>query len=149
MKQVIPLLLLTLLAISCGQVSNKKNIKNETKMAKEQKELTNEKIKNYSFLDEMYKDDYFPNVCVDMGKEILIDLCFQIERENPKNLGELYKLTHIATEKFNDLEEVFDENDSEIETVARDCIGTDFLFIANSYGFNDADNEELIATRDW
>lgn len=84
-----------------------------------------------------------------MGKDILIDLCFQIESEQPKSLEELYKLTHAATEKFNDLEEVFEENDSEIETAARDCIGTDFLYIANSYGFAEADNEELIATRDW
>ena len=125
------------------------NFKIIYRMAKEQKELTNEKLKNYSFLDEMYQDKYFPNNCVDMGKEILIDLCFQIEKEKPKTLEELYKLTHKATEKFNDLEEVFDENDSEIETVARDCIGTDFLYIANSYDFTEADNEELIATREW
>jgi hypothetical protein len=118
-------------------------------MAKEQKELMNEKVKNYSFLDEMYQDGYFPNNCVDMGKEILIDLCFQIENEKPKTLEELYKLTHTATEKFNDLEEVFYENDSEIETAARDCIGTNFLYIANSYHFTEADNEELIATREW
>ncbi len=118
-------------------------------MAKEQKDLTNEKVKNYSFLNEMYQDEYFPNDCVDMGKEILIDLCFQIEEQTPKTLEDLYKLTHTATEKFNDLEEVFYENDSEIETVARDCIGTDFEFIANSYGFTNADVEELIATREW
>ena len=118
-------------------------------MSKEQKDLTNEKVKNYSFLKEMYQDDYFPNNCVDMGKEILIDLCFQIENEHPKSLDELYSLTHSATEKFNDLEEVFDENDSEIETAARECIGADFLYIANSYGFTEADDEELIATREW
>ena len=116
---------------------------------KEQNELTNEKIRNYSFLEEMYQDDYFPNHCVDMGKAILIDLCFQIETQQPKSLEELYLLSHAATDKFNVLEEVFNENDSEIETAARDCIGTDFLFIARAYGFEDADNEELIATRDW
>jgi hypothetical protein len=44
---------------------------------------------------------------------------------------------------------VFYENDSEIETVARDCIGMDFEFIANAYGFENVDVEELIATRDW
>lgn len=118
-------------------------------MAQEQANLNNEKIKNYSFLKEMYQDSYFPDHCVDKGKDILIDLCFQIEEKQPKNLDELYKLTHSATDKFNDLQDDFYENDSEIETAARDCIGTDFEFIAISYGFEDADVEELIATRDW
>ncbi|CAA9195918.1 DUF5713 family protein [Flavobacterium collinsii] len=118
-------------------------------MAKDEKSLNNETMQNYSFLSEMYQDRYFPEKCVDKGKRILIDLCFQIEEENPKDLGGLYKLTHSATDKFNDLQEDFDENDSEIETVARDCIGRDFEFIAFSYGFKDADTEELIATRDW
>lgn len=118
-------------------------------MEKEQKSLKNEKIKSYSFLDEMYQDTYFPDKCVDKGKDILVDLCFQIEEKNPKDLQELYKLTHAATDKFNDLQEDFYENDSEIETAARDCIGVDFEFIALSYGFENADIEELIATRDW
>lgn len=48
----------------------------------------------------------------------------------------------------NYLQEDFDENDIEIETVARECIGADFEFISASYGFKDADIEELIATRD-
>lgn len=118
-------------------------------MKKHQEELTNEKTKNYSFLEEMYQDSYFPKNCVDMGKDILVDLCAQIEESTPANLEELYQLTHTATEKFNDLVEVFDDHDSEIETVARDCIGTDFSFIAASYGFTDADGEELISGRDW
>ncbi len=118
-------------------------------MKKKQEELTNEKTKNYSFLEEMYQDAYFPKNCVDMGKEILIDLCVQIEDNSPSGLEELYKLTHAATERFNDLAVVFDDHDSEIETVARDCIGNDFSFIAASYGFVEADGEELISGRDW
>lgn len=61
----------------------------------------------------------------------------------------MYELSHAATEKFNNLQEEFYESDSEIETVAMDCIGTDFEFIAFSYGYKDADVEELIAPRDW
>lgn len=113
-----------------------------------QEEIKNQKMKNYTFLKEMYKDAYFPNFLVDKGKDILIELCLQIESQEPKNLKELYKLTHTATDKFNDLEEEFLENDSEIETGARDCIGMDFEFIANAYNF-DADIEELTATRNW
>ena len=39
--------------------------------------------------------------------------------------------------------------DSELETAARQSIGEEFAFIASAYGFEDADVEELIATRDW
>jgi hypothetical protein len=117
-------------------------------MAKQQTELQNEAVKSYKFLKDMYDDDYFPNFLVDKAKIILINLCFQIENKQPKNLEELYKLTHLATDKFNELQGEFEENDSEIETGARECIAMDFDFIAKAYNF-DADLEELIATRDW
>lgn len=57
-------------------------------------------------------------------------------------------MTHSATDKLNDLQDEFFENNSEIETGARECLGADFEFISKAYGF-DADIEELIATRDW
>lgn len=117
-------------------------------MAKQQTELKNELVKSHTFLKEMYEDDYFPNLLVDKGKNILIDLCFQIEQKQPQTLKELYNLTHSATNKFNALQEEFEENDSEIETVARECVAMDFEFIAKAYNF-EADTEELIATRDW
>ena len=69
--------------------------------------------------------------------------------EQPENLDGLYSLTHAATERFNELAEEFDEGGSEIETVARDTIATDMEYIAQSYGFEDADIEELVAPRDW
>ena len=114
----------------------------------QQMELTNKTMTEYSFLKEMYNDPFFPNNLVDKGKQILIDLCYQIESEKPKNLEELYKLSHNATDKFNDLQEEFYENESEIETAARESIAMDFEFTSNAYGFK-ADIEELIATRDW
>lgn len=114
-----------------------------------QNDIQNEKVKEYSFLQEMYNDSYFPNFLVDKCKTILVDLCLQIENQKPKGLDDLYKLTHIATEKFNDLEDEFGENDSEIETGARECIAADFEFIALAYGYEDADIEELIEPREW
>ena len=113
-----------------------------------QKDIKMQRMRAYSFLAEMYQDVYFPNHVVDMGKDVLVKLCLDIEKEEPKTLDELYELTHAATEKFNDLEEVFYENESEIETAARECIAEDFFQIATAYGF-DADVEELIATREW
>lgn len=111
--------------------------------------LKNNEMANYSFLKEMYRDSYFPDELVKKGENILVGLCQEIETKNPSSLGELYVLTHGATDKFNELQEEFHAHDSEIETAARDAISEDFLNIAKSYGFADADGEELVATRDW
>ena len=111
--------------------------------------LNNPELADHTFLQDMYDDDYFPPELVQKGENILVELCRQIETEQPENLDALYELTHAATERFNELAEEFDENDSEIETVARDTIATDMEYIAQSYGFADADIEELVAPRDW
>ena len=112
-------------------------------------ELRNPEMADHSFLHEMYSDDYFPNHLVKKGEQILRDLCAQLETDPPRSLESLYELTHAATEKFNDLDEDFNEADSEIETVARECIAGDFATIAEAYGYEGYDIEELIATRDW
>ena len=111
--------------------------------------LQNPKMAAYRFLAEMYEDAYFPDELVKKGEDILMELCQQIEQQNPASLEQLYALTHAATERFNDLQQEFGEQGSEIETAARDCIGTDFKAIARAYGFDGADVEELIAPRDW
>ena len=111
--------------------------------------LQNEKIINYDFLTDMYIDDYFPNHLVDKIKQILLNLSEKIEQQKPEDLEQLYMLTQESTEQINDLQSEFDEAHSEIETVARDTISVDFEFIAHAYGFEDADAETLVATRDW
>jgi hypothetical protein len=111
--------------------------------------LTNQKTKARPFLQPMYDDDYFPNAIVDKGKQILVRLCERIEAKKPADEAALYKLTHAATEEFNDLAAEFEDAGSELETAARESIGEEFYFIAIAYGFADADREELIATRDW
>lgn len=105
-------------------------------------------ILQHKFLDEMYRDSYFPDALVDKGKGILLRLCESIELEKPRDLAALYALTHAATDEFNALAEEFYEHESEIETAARECIADEFTFIASIYGF-DAETEEMIATRDW
>ncbi len=117
-------------------------------MSINQQELSNSIIQNHSFLRGMYQDSYFPTACVDKTKAILLALCAAIESKNPQTLPELYELTHAATDKINDLQEYFYQNDSEIETAARDCIAVNFEKIAQAYGF-DADLETLVANRDW
>jgi serine/threonine protein kinase HipA of HipAB toxin-antitoxin module len=77
------------------------------KMATQQTDLKNELVQNYSFLREMYEDEYFPDHLVDKGKDILVDLCFQIEQKQPKALDELYIVTQAATDQFNDCRKNF------------------------------------------
>ncbi|MBL7497275.1 hypothetical protein I6A84_20355 [Frankia sp. CNm7] len=111
--------------------------------------ISNQRMTEYAFLRSLYEDDYFPGHVLDMGKAILLRLCERIEAEQPSDLADLYLLTQAATEEFNLLEEEFDAAGSEIETVAREAIGEDFWFVAQAYGFTDADHEELIGNRNW
>lgn len=110
--------------------------------------ITNAKLTEYKFLKDMYEDGYFPNFLVDKCKTILVELCVQIETQKPSTDADLFKLTHAATERINDLAEEFEENDSELETGAREAFGEDFGFIVEAYGF-EVDIEEVIAPRDW
>ncbi|MCG8579325.1 MAG: DUF5713 family protein [Bacteroidales bacterium] len=111
--------------------------------------INNEQMKSYSFLSGMRSDSYFPPFLVDKCEKILVELCITIEHEQPQNLKQLYRLTHNATNRINSLENEFYENDSEIETTARESIAMDFGAISKAYSFDDADIETLIATRSW
>lgn len=111
--------------------------------------ISNEKIRNHDLLAGMYRDGYIPNFLVDKVKVILLDLCGQIERQQPDDPESLLKLTHAATRRINDLAEEFDENNSELETAARECIAADFDFIVRAYGFENLDIEDVIEPRDW
>jgi hypothetical protein len=114
----------------------------------DQSKLRNAQMRSFEFLSNMYESGYFPHHLVDKCKFVLIELCANIEKLEPKSLDALYALTHAATEQINDLEEEFFENDSEIETEAAECIAIDMYDIALAYGF-DADMETLIQTRNW
>jgi hypothetical protein len=135
--------------ISCnGKHIDSRDGQNSSIVILNQGNLKNEKIRSHKFLEGMYSDNYFPKFLVDKVKVILIELCFNIEQKSPKDLKDLYSLTHAATEKINDLQDEFYKNKSEIETNAREVMAIDFGFISDSYGFK-ADIEELIANRDW
>lgn len=112
-------------------------------------QLENETIKAHAFLEAMYADTYFPPKLVEKAKFILLDLCAKLETRAPKTLPDLYDLTHRATDSFNDLQDEFVARKSKFNEVARDCIAADFAFIAETYGYFEADAEELIAPREW
>ncbi|MFJ6016273.1 DUF5713 family protein [Streptomyces sp. NPDC092952] len=111
--------------------------------------ITNQKVAERAFLQQLYRDDYYPDHVLDKGRAILLELCESIEAERPADLPALYALTEAATERFNLLEVEFEAAGSEIETVAREEIGEEFWFVASAYGFPEADAEELIAAREW
>ena len=103
--------------------------------------------RNYKLLDEMYQDEYYPDFLVDKVKAELHKVINLLES------GETD--TEIIQEKLdeavcaiNDLQDEFDENDSEIETVARDCIGATVGYILEWFGIL-IDMEEAIRERDW
>lgn len=102
---------------------------------------------NYKLLDEMYRDEYYPDFLVDkVSSELqkVIDLLETGETDTETIQAKLDE----AVCAINDLQEEFDENDSEIETVARDCIGVTVGYILEWFGIS-IDIEEAIRERDW
>lgn len=102
---------------------------------------------SYVLLEEMYNDEYFPDFLVDKVKQQISGVISLLESgETDKTIiqNELDKMT-LA---INDLQEEFEENDSEIETAARDSIGETVEYILKWFGI-DIDIEDAIGERDW
>ena len=77
---------------------------------------------NYKLLDEMYQDDYYPAFLVDKVKDELQKVIDLLEG-GETDIEVIQNTLDKAVCGINDLQDEFYENDSEIETVARDCIG--------------------------
>lgn len=103
--------------------------------------------KNYKLLEEMYQDGYFPDFLVDKVKAELQKVIDLLERGETDREAVQEKLDEAVC-AINELQEEFDENDSEIETVARDCIGESVGYILAWFGIP-IDVEEAIRERDW
>lgn len=102
---------------------------------------------NYKLLDEMYQDEYYPKFLVDKVKDELLKVICILENGERDTETIQAKLDEVVC-AINDLQEEFDENDSEIETVARDSIGVTVEYILKWFGI-DIDAEEAIRERDW
>lgn len=102
---------------------------------------------NYKLLDEMYQDGYFPDFLVDKVRDELQKVICLLEK-GEKNTEIIQKKLDEAVRAINDLQKEFYENDSEIETAARDCIGGTVEYILKWFGI-DIDTEEAIRERDW
>lgn len=129
---------LTLLDWSRGKLEQKK---------KKLKQTATDTIKPIEYLKDMYIDRYFPNFLVDKVKAELVKVVGFLEQGN-QNIEEIQAELDLAIHSINDLAEEFDENDSEIETVARESIAQTVVDILAFFGI-EIDIEEAIRERDW
>ncbi len=102
---------------------------------------------SYILLKEMYNDVYFPDFLVDKVKELIYPVIALLE-SGEKNKDIIQAQLDKMTLAINDLQEEFEDNDSEIETVARDSIGVTVEYILKWFDI-DIDIEDAIGERDW
>lgn len=99
------------------------------------------------YLVDMYRDNYYPDFLVDKVKDALREVV-DFLAAGSRDMVAIQSHFDTAMEKINDLQEEFYENDSEIETVARDDIGTTVIAIISHFGL-DLDVEVAMQVRDW
>lgn len=102
---------------------------------------------NYKLLEEMYSDGYFPDFLVDKVRAQITKVIELLEK-GESNSKKIQKAFDKMTVAINKLEGEFEENDSEIETVARDSIGKTVEYILKWFEL-DIDVEDAIRKRDW
>jgi len=101
----------------------------------------------YELLSGMYRDGYFPDFLVDKVKAELEGVIAFLET-GETDLEAVQDRFDQMTLAINDLEEEFEENDSELETVARESIGGSVAYILEWFDIP-IDVEDAIRERDW
>lgn len=84
--------------------------------------------KDYKMLEEMYQDEYFPDFLVDKVKDAMLNAVAFLET-GETNLEKIQKKFNEMTWAIHDIQEEFEENDSELETGARESIGETVEYI--------------------
>lgn len=102
---------------------------------------------DYKLLADMYQDEYFPDFLVDKVRELVQNVIDFLETEE-RDLEAIQEKFDEMTEAINDLQEEFEENDSELETGARESIGETIEYILKWFDI-DIDVEDAIRMRDW
>ena len=102
---------------------------------------------DYQPLYEMYDDEYFPDFLVDKIKAEL-DKVEAVLAGGEKDTAIIQQHFDTMTRAINDLENEFEENDSELETVARESIGEAVDYLLQKYRI-DINVEEAIREREW
>ena len=101
----------------------------------------------YKLLADMYDDDYYPDNLVGKIKALMEKLIAYIET-GERDIEKVQEKLDEMTLGINDLEQEFDENDSEIETMVRDIIGVTVDYILAWFEI-DIDGETAIRMRNW
>ena len=102
---------------------------------------------DYQLLNDMYQDEYFPNFLVDKVRLLVQDVINFLET-GEKNLEKIQNKFDDMTEAINELQEEFEENDSELETGARESIGETVEYILKWFDI-DMNVEDAISRRGW
>ena len=102
---------------------------------------------DYQLLEGMYHDGYFPNFLVDKIR-IELEKVIAFLETGVSDTKQIQEKFDAMTTAINDLQEEFEENDSEIETAARDCIAVDVMEILKWFSI-DLDVDDAIGLRDW
>lgn len=102
---------------------------------------------DYVLIEDMVDDDYYPEKCVEKVKKAIEKLIDFLE-DGHTDVAEIQEKLDEMTHTINDLEDDFEKNESEIETVARDSIGITIEYILNFFEI-DIDIETAIRERDW
>jgi hypothetical protein len=106
-----------------------------------------EKFNEELYLVDMYRDKYFPNFLVDKIKNLLRE-GVQLLENGERDMEKIQKKFDEITIGINNLEDEFYENDSEIETGARESIGQTLRDIIKHFNLS-IDDETLMRERDW
>ena len=102
---------------------------------------------SYKLLEEMYEDPYFPPFLVDKVKALILPVIDTLEAGETDTAAVQEKLDTM-TLGINDLCEEFEENDSEIETMARESIAQTVMDILAWFDI-EIDIEDALAEREW
>ena len=102
---------------------------------------------NYVLVKDMVDDDYYPKFLVEKIRNLMIPVIALLENGETDVSAIQAKLDEMTC-AINDLQEEFDKNDSEIETVARDSIAVTIGHIMEWFGI-DIDMETALRERDW
>lgn len=102
---------------------------------------------SYVLLRAMANDSYFPNFLVEKVEECILPVIQMLEG-GETDLEQIQGKLDEMTLAINDLEEEFEEHDSELETVARESIAETVEYILEWFGI-DIDTETAIRERDW
>lgn len=102
---------------------------------------------DYRLLEDMYGDGYFPDFLVDKIRNLVQEVIAFLET-GERDVEKIQEKFDEMTLSINDLQEEFEENDSEIETGARESIGETVEYILQWFDI-DIDVEDAIGERDW